>query len=818
MYRIDGVLGEGGMGIVYRATEIAINHPVVVKAIRPEFSDRADFRARILDEGRAVARIDHQNVVQMRSVFAHAANIFLVLQFVEGESLDRTLARYVEKRQFMPIDKALAIFDQILQGVGAAHGKSVIHRDIKPANIMIQAEDSRVKVTDFGIAKAQYDTRAATQMTMGIIGSPHYISPEQIKAVPDIDARTDIYSLGIVLFEMLAGRVPFDAPTQYDMMTLHMTVPIPSIRTIRPDVPVHVENVICRACAKDRAERFSSTSEMARALREVGGAGMERTVVGGPQNSGQSIPPGSAFPPSERGKFADETVAQSGGSTIGPLIGAGSCEKIATTFVQRNTHTRNIVVIAGMASVVLVAALIVIAIIKPRAPTCRTDETPCAEGCCNNATNECVAGVCTCKTGTPCGEGKVCNADHACVDGCLINGQFFSRGTTNPNNVCQMCADSNPVAWEPSPKGTQCKTGGSSCDGAGSCMFVPSIATGPGFTCGVTKAGSVKCWGDNDLGQLGDGTKKMRMIPTPVVGLPSDIASVSVGESHACALSTSGVVNCWGLDSYGKVGEFNKSNTKKTDQHYIAVAAGGEHTCFIDSAGAVKCQGHNGYGQLGNNSISKTASLTQVANLESGVTAISAGRAHTCALKSGAILCWGWNSYGQLGLGDTRDRQVPTHVSSLENGVTAISAGNDFTCAVKSTGELLCWGRNLYGQLGDNSKTSRRTPTPVSGLASNGISTVSAGHGYACALKTSGTALCWGTQFDDNGANYPAPVPTVIDAERGVSFAQISASGTHSCAITSSGETMCWGDNELGQLGTNSIGYRRNPTRVIGFP
>ncbi|MCL2822803.1 MAG: serine/threonine protein kinase, partial [Polyangiaceae bacterium] len=310
MYRIDGILGEGGMGIVYRATEIASQQPVVVKAIRPEFTDREDFRARILDEGRVVAKIDHQNVVQMRAVFAHESNIFLVLQFVDGESLDKTLARYVEHRKFMPLENVMAIFDQILQGVGAAHEEGVIHRDIKPGNILLQSKNAKAKVTDFGIAKAQYDQRAATKMTMGIIGSPHYISPEQINAVADIDARTDIYSLGIMLFEMLAGRVPFDAPTQYAMMTHHLTSPIPSIRNIRPDVPEHIENVICRACAKDRTQRYASTKEMARAIQYGEAMLRDKTIAGKPVHISGMGPPitdggaGVAPPPLQPPVFA----------------------------------------------------------------------------------------------------------------------------------------------------------------------------------------------------------------------------------------------------------------------------------------------------------------------------------------------------------------------------------------------------------------------------------------------------------------------------------------------------------------------------------
>jgi len=272
MHRIDGILGEGGMGIVYRATEIAIQLPVVVKAIRPEFTDREDFRARILDEGRVVGKIDHQNVVQMRAVFARASNIFLVLQFMDGESLDKTLARYVEHGEFMPLENVLAIFDQILQGVGAAHEEGVILQVIKPTKIMVKSGRAKVIVTVPSSATLRLERHPRVARLPPSPEEMRYYTPELIQD-HDIDARTDIYSLGIMLFEMLAGRVPFDAPTYYAMVTHHLTSPIPSIRNIRPDVPEHIENVICRACAKDRTRRYASTKEMARALQDGGSIG-----------------------------------------------------------------------------------------------------------------------------------------------------------------------------------------------------------------------------------------------------------------------------------------------------------------------------------------------------------------------------------------------------------------------------------------------------------------------------------------------------------------------------------------------------------------
>lgn len=266
-YSIQSVLGEGGMGVVYLADDIHTQVPVVVKAIRSEYAHRQEFRDRILAEGRALATIDHNNVVRLNAVVVETGALCLVMQFIEGESLDKTIARYVAQQAPMPVDLVLKIFHQILDGIGAAHDAGVIHRDLKPANILIRGRDAVAKVTDFGIAKAEEDAQAGRGQTKGIIGSLLYMAPEQIKGRRDLDKRVDIYGLGILLYEMLVGRVPFDAPSEFEIMKLHLEGQVPFVSRMRRDVPLYVDAVIQKACAKKREDRFASTAEMAAALR-----------------------------------------------------------------------------------------------------------------------------------------------------------------------------------------------------------------------------------------------------------------------------------------------------------------------------------------------------------------------------------------------------------------------------------------------------------------------------------------------------------------------------------------------------------------------
>ena len=267
-YAIDSVIGEGGMGIVYHATDIVTQMPVVVKAIRAEYAYFDEFRSRIITEGRVLARIDHHNVVRLNAVVVEPHRLFLVMQYVDGESLDKTIERYAERRTLMPIDVVFRVFSQILAGVGAAHEEGVIHRDIKPANILIRKRDMLVKVSDFGVAKLEEDIRSGKhRTTKGLVGSVHYMAPEQIMGDHDLDHRVDIYALGTVLYEMLTGVHPFEGPSDFATMRMHLDLPIPPVSDFRDDVPSYVDEAIGKACAKDREHRFPSTTEMAAALR-----------------------------------------------------------------------------------------------------------------------------------------------------------------------------------------------------------------------------------------------------------------------------------------------------------------------------------------------------------------------------------------------------------------------------------------------------------------------------------------------------------------------------------------------------------------------
>jgi serine/threonine-protein kinase len=265
-YAVDRVLGQGGMGIVYLARDVHTGIEVVLKAIRPHLAHRGDVRERVIAEGRALAQIDHPNVVHLKAVVTDRNGLFLVMPYIDGESLDRTLKRFAAQNERMPVAEALRLFRMILAGVGAAHAEGVIHRDLKPANVLVRRKDGVAKVTDFGIAKTEEQTRAGQGQTKGVIGSLWYMSPEQVQGKRDLDKRVDVYSLGVVLFELLTGHVPFRGESSYDIMKAHVDQPLPSVRAERPDAPAWIDDVLARACAKSRDDRFPTCAAFLAAI------------------------------------------------------------------------------------------------------------------------------------------------------------------------------------------------------------------------------------------------------------------------------------------------------------------------------------------------------------------------------------------------------------------------------------------------------------------------------------------------------------------------------------------------------------------------
>jgi alpha-tubulin suppressor-like RCC1 family protein len=354
-----------------------------------------------------------------------------------------------------------------------------------------------------------------------------------------------------------------------------------------------------------------------------------------------------------------------------------------------------------------------------------------------------------------------------------------------------------------------------------------SISDGDSHTCALLSTGTIKCWGDNEYGQLGGGTDGyggMSLTPVQVGGITT-AWGVSAGGSHTCAVLSDHTVRCWGYSDYGQLGNGEMSYHSSTPVQVNGVTtatrinAGGYHTCAL-SGGTVKCWGRNTYGQLGDGTSDSSPIPVQVSGIAIA-TAISTGANHTCALSGGTVKCWGYNYYGQLGDGTSDSSPIPVQISGITIA-TAISTGANHSCALLSDGKVMCWGDNEYGQLGngtDGYGNSSLTPVQVSGITT--ATAISAGDSHTCALLSNHTVKCWGYNYYGqlgNGAfgdGSSSPIPVQVS---GITTATtISAGGSHTCAMLSGGAVKCWGYNYYGQLGNNSWTNSSTPVQVSGI-
>jgi serine/threonine protein kinase len=260
-YEITGLLGEGGMATVYRARQVSMKRDVAIKVIESKLTRNPDFVKRFEREAQTVASLSHPFILKVFDYGQQGESIYLVMELLVGGSL----ADHI-RRGPLSLDTTTRLLEQIASALDYAHERGVVHRDLKPQNVLLD-EKSNALLTDFGIAKLLGETTGLTRSGVAM-GTPSYMAPEQWKGQP-IDARADIYALGVMLFEMLSGRLPFIADTPYSMMHMHVNEPPPSLHTLRQDLPPGIERVIERALAKDRDQRFASAMDMVSAFKDA---------------------------------------------------------------------------------------------------------------------------------------------------------------------------------------------------------------------------------------------------------------------------------------------------------------------------------------------------------------------------------------------------------------------------------------------------------------------------------------------------------------------------------------------------------------------
>jgi tRNA A-37 threonylcarbamoyl transferase component Bud32/thioredoxin-like negative regulator of GroEL len=261
-YRIVKQLGQGGMASVFKAYHAALDRYVALKVLHPAFLEEPNFLARFQREARVVAKLEHPNIVPVYDFSEHDGQPYLVMKFIEG----RTLKAEMADGPLTPT-RGLAILRAVGAGLSYAHGQGILHRDIKPSNVLLD-EDGGIFLADFGLARIAQAGESTLSSDM-LLGTPQYISPEQARGERDLDAGTDIYSLGVVMYEMVVGRVPFNADTPFSIIHDHIYTPLPLPQTVNPKVPAAVERVLLKALAKERTDRYQTVDDLVAAFGEA---------------------------------------------------------------------------------------------------------------------------------------------------------------------------------------------------------------------------------------------------------------------------------------------------------------------------------------------------------------------------------------------------------------------------------------------------------------------------------------------------------------------------------------------------------------------
>lgn len=251
-YKVLREIGRGGMGIVYKAVDPSTKKDVAIKVLHPSMVDRTSVE-RFNREGRAMAKLKHPNIVEVVDFGAQEGTHFFAMEYIEGKSLKWMIS----EEGTLPLQKTLNIIKQVAQALAYAHAEGMIHRDIKPANVMID-RNGVAKVMDFGLVQIPGVTRVTGTDTA--VGTPEYISPEQLSG-EEVDNRTDIYSLGITMYEMVAGTTPFKGETSYAVLMKHKYETPPPLKTFRGDVPREIEDIVMKAIAKDLGKRYLRVEE-----------------------------------------------------------------------------------------------------------------------------------------------------------------------------------------------------------------------------------------------------------------------------------------------------------------------------------------------------------------------------------------------------------------------------------------------------------------------------------------------------------------------------------------------------------------------------
>lgn len=844
-YEYRGELGRGGMAVVFRARDRELGREVAIKIVRPRFAVDQEAVGRLTREARTVALLDHPNIVGLYSI-RHLSDggVALVMQLVPGRTLKQTL----EEDGPLPVERAVEVLRDIARALAYAHRAGVIHRDVKPQNIFLDDISGRALLSDFGVARVM-DAPTELTATGTTIGTPTYMSPEQIDGGP-LDGRSDLYSLGLVGWEMLSGERPWAGENLYSVIYRQKHDPLPPIDLYRNDVPPRLQYLIEGLMHKNPDRRWSSAARFLKLLTsdepppglrdwQLAQRRRRRAAVYSEtrRRGGSVVEAALETVKFARGQVLDAAQAAASAAQAATLPPPGPDSETAEAAPPRRRR-----VLGGVAlAATLALGTTAIIVMRSGWPSARSGLADVVQPSAGSDEPGVELPLLSRKE-----EAGVAASSTPLVPDSLRRLAATRRDSAAPHSSGPRSMD---LATQPArgdnaaPPGTAARRSDTTsaarpAGDVGSAILpvrdsaVPSlppitfpsekgtIAAGGLHSCLLRDDARALCWGNNERGQLGDGTFENRQRPVPVAG-DFAFAQIVAGGQHSCGLTATGDILCWGNNESGQLGDGTASlrsapvRVNSTAQFRL-VRAGQSHTCGLTRAGTVLCWGANAYGQLGDGTHQSRLSPVLVP-LPGAAATLATGWNHTCAiLQDGSAYCWGRNDSGQLGDGTTNDRSAPAVVAAEER-LVSVAAGNSHTCAASITGVAFCWGRNQYGQLGIGG-FGGNYPSPQAVALAAPVVAVAAGSVHSCARSRDGRVWCWGRNANGqlgDGTRQDRAEPVAV---RGTLLATLQAGGAHSCGVTTAGEAYCWGYNTDGQLGTGDRENSPTPVRVVITP
>lgn len=871
-FRIIRELGRGGSAVVYLAWEEALERELALKVIRSGFAEDEEAAARLEREARTLARMRHPKIVSLYGTRRLGdGRVALLMQHVPG----RTLRAELTEAGALPFHRVEQVLRDVAEALAHAHRRRIVHRDVKPENIYIDEESGLAMLSDFGIARP-WDAEFGLTVAGATLGTPAYMSPEQVDG-RGVDGRTDLYSLGMVAYEMVAGRHPWAGESIFSLILKQKQEEPPPLAHVRPDTPEHLERVVQGLLHKEPADRWQSADEVLEALdrgrltstprvpRQREGSGPGHPVWPAPEDPGAPLVPA--------GPSVEETLATLRADGVEgvsarreeplPASAEAGWETDDETDPDEGVEEpprRRFLRFGTLAAAVVLAVLLLAADavrlavgdldqVDPVPPVVeRTLETgaplptesaePAPEPttpapqpyALSAAGGDAQSGA----PGEPLSEAlgvRVVDDRGEPLAGVEIEFRTLQGGgEVRPSSVRTDEDGRAQAVWVLGEE-------------AGSGLAVATVVGAPDLTARFTARGVLpaparaELEGDRQRGEPGTALAQpvvLRIVDESGRGVPDldvrfEAANGGRVSPETAVTDVDGRVRAaWSLgpsagehrllvhvpDLPGSPLALTATAEPPPVPTRPGLALGGTHTCTLRPGGDALCWGGNPDGQLGGGRAGGGGPSVVAVQAGSPLALLAPGVSHTCALtRSGVALCWGGNDAGQLGDASTTPRGEPVAVRTDARFVV-LAAGVAHTCGLDVSGQVLCWGDNRRGQLGDGTGTPRRTPVTAS--PGRAYRALAVGWFHTCAIDRAGETLCWGANDSGqlgSGAAGRDRSPGVPVAGR-QRFVELAAGSEHTCGLTGDGSVHCWGGNNHGQLGDGTVTTRGEPVRV----